>query len=115
MKNNYICHSDLTEKELYKAYKIFFGTLVSESRLRIINLLRKKSMNVSQIVNELKSNQTAVSHDLQRMKKCGFVANEVKGKYRYYKLNGRTIKPLMKIIDSHMAGNCVHILKGDRK
>ena len=29
------------EGEIYEAYKIFFGTLVSESRLKIINLLRR--------------------------------------------------------------------------
>ena len=35
------CHNEgFQEKEIYGAYKIF-GTLVSESRLRVINLLRK--------------------------------------------------------------------------
>ncbi len=105
----------ISEKDLYKSYKIFFRTLVSESRLRIINLLRKKSMNVSQIVRELKADQTAVSHDLRRLKRCGFVSSEVKGKFRYYKLNEKTIRPLMNLIDNHMAGNCIHILKGCRK
>ena len=99
------------ENEIYDAYKIFFGTLVSESRLKIINLLRKGKKNVSQIMKELKADQTAVSHDLARLKKCGFINAEVAGKFRYYKLNEETIKPLMDMIDKHMSQFCIHILR----
>ncbi|MEK6895350.1 MAG: metalloregulator ArsR/SmtB family transcription factor [Nanoarchaeota archaeon] len=106
------------ESEIYDAYKIFFGTLVSGSRLRIINLLRNGKKNVSQIMEELKMDQTAVSHDLSRLKQCGFVNCEIDGKYRYYRLNDETIKPLMNLIDEHMSQYCVHILhnsKGDNE
>lgn len=99
------------EEEVVEAYKIFFGTLVSESRLKIINLLRKGRKNVSEIIAALKMDQTAVSHDLARLKQCGFVAVEVEGKFRYYRLNEETIKPLMSLIDRHMAAYCVHILR----
>lgn len=108
----------ITKKELYKAYKIFFRTLVSESRLKIINLLRKKEQNVSEIIKKLNLDQTAVSHDLKRLKDCGFVNVKTNGKYRYYSLNTVTIKPLMGIIDKHMSSNCIHILresKGGKK
>lgn len=108
-------HNKISDSELYKAYKIFFGTLVSSSRLKIINLLRKGKKNVSEIIKELKENQTAVSHDLARLKKCGFVNVEINGKFRYYKLNEKTIKNLMEIIDKHMSQFCVHILKGKKK
>tara|TARA_Y100000310_G_scaffold242592_1_gene246745 strand:- start:2605 stop:2952 length:348 start_codon:yes stop_codon:yes gene_type:complete len=110
-----ICHSNnINEKEVYDAYKIFFGTLVSEPRLKLINLLRKKSMNVSELISELNLDQTAVSHNLARLKRCGFVNIEIKGKYRYYSLNKETIRPLMDIIDKHMAKYCIHILKNER-
>lgn len=105
----------VNKKEVYGAYKIFFGTLFSESRLKIINLLRSGRKNVSEIMNKTRMNQTAVSHDLARLKKCGFVASEVKGKFRYYKLNEETIKPLMEIIDKHMSRFCVHILRENSK
>ncbi|MDP6845805.1 MAG: metalloregulator ArsR/SmtB family transcription factor [Candidatus Nanoarchaeia archaeon] len=104
------CSEGFDEVEVYKAYKIFFGTLVSESRLKIINLLRTERKNVGQIVEELKSDQTSVSHDLARLKKCSFVQMEIEGKYRYYCLNKKTINPLMKLIDEHMSENCIHIL-----
>ena len=105
------------EEEAYGAYKIFFGTLVSESRLRIINLLREGKKNVSEIIKELNANQANISHDLARLKKCGFVKVETAKNFRYYSLNEKTIKPLMSIIDKHMATYCIHILheiKGEK-
>ena len=106
------CHKEgFNDEELYEAYKIFFGTLVSESRLKIINLLRKGKKNVSEIMQELNMDQTVVSHDLARLKKCGFVIGKTKGKFRYYELNKETISPLMKIIEKHMSQFCIHILR----
>ncbi len=105
-------HHGFGEDEMYEAYKIFFGTLISESRLKIINLLRKGKKNVSEIISALKMDQTAVSHDLARLKQCGFVSVEIDGKFRYYKLNEQSIGPLMEIIEKHMAQYCVHILHG---
>lgn len=101
--------------EVYGAYKIFFGTLVSEDRLRIINFLRHGKKNVSEIINGLGMGQTIVSHNLARLRKCGFVLVEVDGKFRNYYLNEKTIKPLMELIDSHMASYCIHILKNTKK
>lgn len=71
-------------------------------------------MNVSQIIGELGADQTRVSHDLARLKKCGFVKSKINGKFRQYSLNEETIKPLMDIIDNHMGQFCIHILRGDK-
>ncbi|MGK0209419.1 MAG: DNA-binding transcriptional ArsR family regulator [Patescibacteria group bacterium] len=110
------CHNEgFNERETYGAYKIFFGTLVSESRLKIINLLRKKDMTVGEISDSLEREQTLTSHDLARLKKCGFVESRTEGKYRYYSLNTETINPLMKLIDTHMSMHCIHILEKNRK
>ena len=104
-------HKDMSEKLLFSAYKLFFSTLTSYSRLKIINLLRKGSRNVSEIQHKLKLEQTVVSHDLRRLRSCGFVSVEKKGKYRYYSLNEKTIKPLMLIIDKHMDKFCKMIVQ----
>ena len=108
---NECCKEGFDEQEFYEAYKIFFGTLVSEPRLKIINLLRNGRKNVSEIVGELEMDQTLVSHNLFRLKLCGFVTSEIEGKFRYYKLNEKTIKPLMEIIEKHMSQYCIHILR----
>ena len=115
MKTKDILKYHHNEEDLYEAYKIFFGTLVSEPRLKIINLLRKNKKNVSQIMGELNLDQTSASHNLSRLKLCGFVESEIKGKFRYYSLNQETIKSLMNLIDRHMSQYCIHILKGMNK
>ena len=102
-------------REIYEAYKLFFGTLVSEPRLKIINLLRKGKKNVSEIKKELRMDQSSISHNLARLKKCGFVDSKIDKKFRYYELNKKTIKPVMGIIDEHMSHYCVHILKEMKK
>ena len=79
-----------------------------------MNFLRTGKKNVSEIMNELDIDQTYVSHDLARLKKCGFVEVEIDGKFRYYKINMKTIKPLMEIIDKHMTENCIHILRAGK-
>jgi ArsR family transcriptional regulator, zinc-responsive transcriptional repressor len=99
------------KEEVYNTYKIFFGTLVSEPRLKIINLLRTGVRNVSEIMKELDMDQSSVSHNLSRLKICGFVKSKINGKYRFYSLNKKTIYPLMKIIDRHMSEYCIHILR----
>ena len=91
---------------LKDTYKIFFGTLNNRYRVEIINLLRKKSRNVTEISKALNMNQTTVSHNLARLKKCGFVFVRNNGKERVYTLNSKTIKPLMKLIDEHMNTYC---------
>lgn len=106
------CHAEgFKEAELYGAYKIFFGTLVSESRLKIINLLRQGEQNVGEIMKQLRLDQTAASHDLARLKQCGFVHAERRGKFMYYSLSS-DIGELMHLIEKHMGSHCIHILHG---
>lgn len=93
-----------------KAYDIFLTTLANMNRLEIINSLRQKKLNVSEISIKTKLNQTTVSHNLNRLKKCGFVSVEQKGKHRYYELNKETIKPLINLIDKHIKSNCSKII-----
>jgi len=72
-------------------------------------------MNVSEMIKELKIDQTNISHNLQRLKSCGFVVSEKEGKYRKYFLNKQTISPILKLIDNHMEKNCLMIVKGAKK
>ncbi len=65
-------------------------------------------------MERLNINQTRVSHDLQRLRQCGFVNVKNDGKFRYYELNEENIKPLMDIIEKHMAKYCIHILRSNK-
>lgn len=105
------CEQAAGQQETYDAYRIFFGTLVSESRLKILNMLRKGEKNVTELADELDMEQTALSHDLKRLKHCGFVTVRPEGKYRYYTLNEETIRPILETIEEHMSKHCIHILR----
>jgi len=97
-----------------QAYKLFFGTLTSEIRLKIINSLRKSPKTVSELQEITKLEQSIVSHNLKRLKKCGFVEVKKNGQYRVYHLNKETIEPIMKTIDNHMHKHCIKIIKGEK-
>ena len=95
-------------------YKIFFTSLANPNRLQIINILRAGSKNVTEICQSTGFEQTMVSHNLRRLERCGMIFVEQKGKHRYYTLNKKTKKPLMKIIDIHMRQYCSKIHEGKR-
>lgn len=98
--------SKIANEELYHLYDIFLSTLSNRNRIKIINLLRKRRKNVSQISRELGMNQTTVSHNLSRLLKCGFVVSKPNGKERYYSLNKETIVPLIGLVNKHVKNYC---------
>ena len=98
----------------YGAYKLFFGTLANHSRLKIINTLREGAKNVTEICIKTGFEQSMVSHNLKMLEYHGMVFKEKKGKFCYYALNKKTIKPLLELIDDHMQQYCCKILEGIR-
>ena len=97
-----------------QAYKLFFSSLNNQNRLKIINSLRAGKKNVTEICQDTGFEQTMVSHNLKRLERCGMVFVQQEGKCRYYQVNKETIKPLLKLIETHMAKYCCKILKGER-
>lgn len=89
------------------SYDTFFNTLANENRLAIIYYLAKKGpSNVSQIVKGTRLEQSSVSHNLKKLLNCEFIHIKPSGKERVYKLNAKTIKPLLKLIDKHAKTYC---------
>lgn len=97
-----------------RAYRLFFGTLANETRLTLINALREKPLNVTQICAATDLEQSLVSHHLKMLEHHGMVFKKKEGKFRYYTVNERTIKPLLEFIDAHMKEYCCKILAGQR-
>jgi DNA-binding transcriptional ArsR family regulator len=93
-------------------YQFFFGALANPNRLQIINVLRNGKRNVGEISNLTGFEQTMVSHNLKVLEHHGMVFKEKKGKYRYYTVNTKTIKPLLEFIDSHMKEYCCKVFDG---
>jgi len=99
----------------YDSYAVFFETLASETRLRIINALRKGPKNVSQLIEATGLEQSCASHCLRKLEEHGFVTVTRDGKFRVYELNHATIEPLMELIDKHTQRYCVHLVKKSSK
>lgn len=87
-------------------YGLFLRTICNKKRLKIINLLRKRPKNVTEIYQALSFNQTTVSRHLNCLERCGFVNVKQKDRFRIYSLNKETIEPLMKLIDKHTKKFC---------
>ncbi len=88
------------------SYNVFFKTISQKTRIEILELLKKRSMSVSEIVKALKQEQSKVSHNLKKLADCNIVEVKQQGKNRIYSLNKETILPLMKLVEKHVNNNC---------
>ncbi len=84
------------------SYILFFKALSSDTRLRIIDLLRKGPRNATEIGEALDIEQSMVSHNLTCLVNCGFVLTNQNGKNKVCSLNEETVIPLLEIIDRHI-------------
>ncbi len=84
------------------SYTLFFKALSNDTRLRIIDLLRKGPRNATEIGKALDIEQSMVSHNLACLINCGFVIAKQNGKNKVCSLNKETVLPLLEIIDSHV-------------
>lgn len=84
------------------SYSLFFKALSNETRLRIIDLLRKGPRNATEIGEALDIEQSMVSHNLACLIKCGFVFANQNGKNKVCCLNKETALPLLEIMDRHV-------------
>ncbi len=84
----------------HSTYHIFFRRLANKLRIDIISSLLDKPKSVSQLVSELKQEQSKISHALKALSSCRIVNSIKKGKQRIYSLS-KTIIPILKAIDQH--------------
>ena len=88
------------------AYNTFFETISPKTRMRIIELLQKKPMSVTEICEKLEEEQSNVSHSLKKLVECHFLEVKREGKNRIYSLNKETIVPLMNLVEKHVTKYC---------
>ena len=94
-----------------KSYNDFFQTLANPTNQSIIQELLKKPMNVSELIQHTKLEQSNISHSLKKLHECKIVDVERKGKQRVYSLNKKTIIPILAIVDKHAKDMCPRCLK----
>jgi DNA-binding transcriptional ArsR family regulator len=87
-------------------YHFFFGNLSNPLKIDVISALKKKNMSVSELIQELRVEQSKLSHALASLRRCHIVEVKRKGKKRIYSLNKKTILPILKILDKHEKKYC---------
>jgi DNA-binding transcriptional ArsR family regulator len=87
-------------------YYVFFSNLASPLRIRIVEALKEKPSNVSELSERLGVEQSKLSHALGNLRCCNIVGVKQKGKQRIYSLNKKTIVPILKLIDKHAKTFC---------
>jgi DNA-binding transcriptional ArsR family regulator len=65
--------------------------LSMETRIRIVYLLKGRSLCVNALATHLQISQGAVSQHLRVMRNTGLVIDEKRGYYVHYRLNGKTL------------------------
>ncbi len=94
-----------------EAYDFFLGTLANKTRIKILNELLVKDMNVSELTEAISVDQSTISNNIRRLKYCGFVTMRPEGKERIYSINHETVGPLMKLINEHTRKFCVNCIR----
>jgi len=89
-----------------KTYHLFFSNLANALRIKIVNSLKSNDKSVTELAEELKVEQSKVSHALASLRCCNIVEVEQKGKQRIYSLNKKTIVPMLNLIDKHALNFC---------
>ncbi|MCD4700267.1 MAG: metalloregulator ArsR/SmtB family transcription factor, partial [Candidatus Aegiribacteria sp.] len=80
-----------------------FGALANTSRLRMIRILLRGPLNVSEITTVLELSQSNVSHSLRKLLDAGIVIRKGRGSWAYYSLN-RNDTVVEIILDSISSG-----------
>lgn len=84
----------------------FFSTLANPTRLAIIQFLDEGPKSVSEIVNALGQEQSMVSHNLRPLVNCKLVNAKREGKQRIYRLNKKTLDPIINALEEHALNFC---------
>ena len=81
-----VSNSNASHRLIQVPYNLCFETFANELRVEIIQALMKKSMNVNELAEELKTEQSRLSHSLQMLRTCSYVEVTQKGKEHIYSL-----------------------------
>lgn len=89
-----------------KSYNIFFTNFANETNIDIISSLRGGPLSVSEISKKVKMEQSAVSHNLMKLSRCGILSVKQEGKKRIYSLNKETVLPIIELVEKHVEKHC---------
>jgi ArsR family transcriptional regulator, zinc-responsive transcriptional repressor len=85
------------------SYELFFKVLGNKTRLGIVEALKARPMNVSQICDSTGFEQSRVSHNLRYLQAWGFVDGKRDGKNIIYCLDRKNLLPILEAVDGYMS------------
>ncbi|MBI2672070.1 winged helix-turn-helix transcriptional regulator [Candidatus Woesearchaeota archaeon] len=83
-------------------HKLFFKAFSNQTRLEIIQLLKKEPLTVTKICDKTGFEQSRVSHNIKCLEHCGFVKATQNGNFREYALDKETIIPVIDLFEKHI-------------
>ncbi len=92
------------------SYHLFLRALANHSRLRIVELLRRRPHHVNEIAKDLGLEQSRVSHNLRCLLDCGFVKAEWNNGVKVYSLE-EDIREIIGLMDVHIRRYESHLRK----
>jgi len=84
--------TNLSEKERIADLNAFLKAVSDMNRLRILYVLKGKTLNVGEIYGKLKLPQNLTSHHISRLKRIGVLNERRDGVFRHYSLNVKKLK-----------------------
>lgn len=89
-----------------------FKALSSESRIRILELIRDKKLCVNAITQKLNITQPAVSQHLAILKETGLVKSDRYGSIIHYQLDDRRLRDFKASVRKHLGEHFIDIQEG---
>ena len=98
----------MTSQEMAKIFK----ALSSESRIRILELIRDRKLCVNAITQKLDITQPAVSQHLAILKDIGLVKSDRYGSIIHYQLDNSRLQDFKASVQKHLGDEFVVMKKG---
>lgn len=92
----------IQEDQVLEKLSDFFSVFGDPSRMKIISLLRLKSLNVGELAELMDMSSSAISHQLRLLKQHDLVRSKRQGKYIYYRLSDDHVKTIFDMGLDHL-------------
>lgn len=99
--SRYLTSKSCSEAE-YEDMSLLFSMFADRTRLKIINVLAKSEMCVSDIACQLQMSQSAISHQLSSLKKVKLIRSRKEGKMVFYSLADEHVSTIFLMAYDHV-------------
>lgn len=93
--------SDLLSDEEYDYMSMFFKMVSDPTRLKIINVLFDRELCVCDLMIVTEMSQSAISHQLSKLKQTRLVKSVKRGKNVFYSLNDYHVRQIFRQAQEH--------------